>query len=81
MFRQRFLQQQITKYLVAVFSELVLLGLAAVVLKGEDDGVVGRHEGSVSQRVDHVFEEDVGAHRHAVGYYWLFVLAFAVPAV
>jgi hypothetical protein len=32
-FRQRFLQQQVSKDVIAVFGKLVLLSLAAVVLK------------------------------------------------
>ncbi|KAI8431912.1 hypothetical protein MSG28_004463 [Choristoneura fumiferana] len=62
-------------------NSLVLLGFAAVVLEGQYDGVVRGDEGGVAEGVDDVFEEDVGAHRHAVGYDRLFIFAFAVPAV
>lgn len=52
-----------------------------MVFKWQDDGIVWRHESCVSQGVDDIFKEDVGAHRHAVGDDWLFVFAFPVPAV
>lgn len=81
MFRQSFFQQQISEDLIAVLRQLVLLGFAAMVFKGQDHWVVWGHEGSVPQRVDHVFEENVCAHGHAVGDDWLLIFPFAVPAV
>lgn len=58
-----------------------MLTLAAVVLEGQDDRIVGGDKGSVAQSVDHILEQDVSAHRFAVSDYRLFILPLAVPAV
>lgn len=79
--RQWFLHQKITKNLITILCQLVLLALTTMVLKRQDDRVVGSNEGGVSQSVDDIFEQDVGTHGLAVGDDWLLVLTFSIPAV
>lgn len=80
-FRQLFLQEQISKYLVTVLRQFVLLSLAAMVLEREYHRVVRSHERGIPQSVDDIFEENVGTHCHAVSDDWLFVFSFAIPTV
>lgn len=46
--RQWFLHQKITKNLITILCQLVLLALTTMVLKRQDDRVVGSNEGGVS---------------------------------
>lgn len=78
---QGLLQQQVAEYLVAVFRQFVLLLHAAVILETQNYGVLGGNERGVSYSVDHVLEEDVGAHSFAVGYNRLLIFALSVPTV
>lgn len=52
-----------------------------MVLKGENDGVVGGDEGTVSDGGYSIFEEDVSAHCLAVSDDGLLIFSFAIPTV
>lgn len=78
---QGLLQQQVAKYFVAVFRQFILLLHAAVILETQNYGVLGSDKRSVSYSVDHILEENVGAHSFAVSYDRLLILALPVPTV
>lgn len=78
---ERFLEKQIAQNFVAVFSQFVLLLLAAMVLEAKNDRIFRRDERCVPHRVNHVLEENVGAHSFAMRNYRLLVLPFAIPTI
>jgi len=66
-----------------LLRELALHGQGAVVLDGQDEREVGRDEGVVTDRVQHVAQVQLGRHRVAVIYDDLSIAALllAVPYV
>lgn len=78
---ERFLEKQIAQNFVAVFGQFVLLLLAAMVLEAKNDRIFRRDERCVPHRVNHVLEENVGAHSFAMRNYRLLVLPFAIPTI
>lgn len=65
----------LTEYFITVFRKLVLLAFAAMVLEWQNHRIIRGHESSVSYRIDHVFEQDVGAHSPTMGYDRFFVVS------
>lgn len=52
-----------------------------MILETENQRIVRSDERGVSYGIDHILEEDIGAHGFAMSYDGFLVLAFAVPTI